>query len=466
MISYVVRVDTGSHSLHVRGEVNGVPLSASLQWGQQPHQYMAARGRPDSIVATPGGFSFEYVVVPRQTTSDDSPVMVLDSAHFRSWGAPLFAIPVTETSWDRITVQFLLPRGWQLASTFGGDRLSFEVPTVQDLHSGAFLAGALEEKEINAGGVPARVVSRREVPTSKPELSAAVGAVLTAMSARIGPLPVSRVFFGADSRGAQRSNAPGNAESTSRHLSALFTYGSSLPATPERVGAMAHELSHMWIPGSLGDLVASGSYDHLGPFVIEGFTNYLGYRLAYDAGLLTEAQFAGQLSHYLIEYSLLLSPAGSQWRAGLPYSHGLLAALVLDVELRKRSGGARTFYDVVSLLRQRGSTTAGVTGLTLHDILVELGGAGLDSTFRTMQRSDVPLPLASLVAGSGITIRPIADVVRADREERAGRRPDVIVFTREPESARALENFLDNRPDSHHPRELRSQVLTAPMRQK
>ncbi len=357
-----MRAATTDNTADRGGTVQGWSEDSLTTWGQQPHQYMAVRGRPDTVIAVPGGVRFSYVVRPQRQERDNAPDPSLKPACTCLGRLPLRGSRVQHPP-KNIKVHFEVPGDWDFSSAFADGSVTFKVSTPQDLHSSAFMMGRLRRSSFTAGGVAVELAVRREVPVPAARFEV-LTRLLGEMRYQMGPLPVARVMFGADYRGERKSNAPANHESTNLQSSVLFTYGAEPPNPAEFVGSIAHELNHMWIPGALGDLVQAKSYDAFGPFFMEGFTNYFAYRLSYDAGLLTQEQFAERLSGYWAELGFVASAAGERWRGALPYSQGLFAAMVLDIELMRRDGEPR-FYDAIRLLAEA-ARTAGGQGVTLE----------------------------------------------------------------------------------------------------
>ncbi len=117
---------------------------------------------------------------------------------------------------------------------------------------------------------------------------------------------------------------------------------------------LAHELFHHWN----GGLLAREEPGQLIYWFTEGFTDFYARRLLYRAGLMSRQQYADSLNELFAGF--LLSPVRSEPNASiaqdfwsdekikdLPYRRGDVVALLLDHEIRRQSGGARSLDDLM-----------------------------------------------------------------------------------------------------------------------
>ena len=108
------------------------------------------------------------------------------------------------------------------------------------------------------------------------------------------------------------------------------------------------------------------------------------------------------------------------------YRHGLFAALILDIELLRRSSGRIDLGDVIRALTLRYAHGEGLTRDMFSSLLAELGGPGLDSLFFSLQDSGSPINLRGYLAGSGIVVDEVEDARALIRRVDAGERVEVL----------------------------------------
>lgn len=143
--------------------------------------------------------------------------------------------------------------------------------------------------------------------------------------------------------------------------------GFALEATPD-IGLpiltriLAHEHTHTWIPRRVGELPKVD--EALDYWFSEGVTEFYTGRTLLSTGVWTPAQFADDLNETLARYAG--SPARDLpnsaiakdfWSNSdvqqLPYDRGRLFALLVDHELRARSGGTVDYGTLLSIMRDR-----------------------------------------------------------------------------------------------------------------
>ncbi|MBI3926742.1 MAG: hypothetical protein HY319_14475 [Armatimonadetes bacterium] len=128
---------------------------------------------------------------------------------------------------------------------------------------------------------------------------------------------------------------------------------------------MAHELVHKLLAKyvqheGIDSCELSRVQKTDGLWVTEGVTNWLGYLLERQAGLLTRDQYLRRWERVIDTYhrDYALDPTNArddsldaQLGNSNYYNKGSIAALALDLELRQMSGGKRSFLDVLQKLK-------------------------------------------------------------------------------------------------------------------
>ena len=117
------------------------------------------------------------------------------------------------------------------------------------------------------------------------------------------------------------------------------------------------------------------------------------------------------------------------------YLKGSVVGFLLDLELRRRSGGARSLDDLVRVLFEKHGAAPGLPEDGVEKAAIELLGAesGLHDWFETAVRSTRELPLAEALAAVGLTVVQHAarnSEDKGDAEEDPTDAPDPAAQTR------------------------------------
>jgi predicted metalloprotease with PDZ domain len=120
---------------------------------------------------------------------------------------------------------------------------------------------------------------------------------------------------------------------------------------------MSHELFHSWN----GRRYKLQDPQELGLWFSEGFTDFYARRLSYRAGLMSAQSYVEDLNKRIERYAL--SPFRDEpaerivrdfWRdpaiGDLPYLRGNMVASLVDAQIRRSSGGARSLDDLMKEL--------------------------------------------------------------------------------------------------------------------
>jgi predicted metalloprotease with PDZ domain len=198
------------------------------------------------------------------------------------------------------------------------------------------------------------------------------------------------------------------------------------------LGLTAHELFHAWNgkrirPEALGPFDYTRESYTRDLWVVEGITTYYTDLVLRRAGIVTPARYLERLGEQVSRY--LATPGRSvqsladasfdTWikfyrpDANTPnatisyYQKGALVALLLDLELRGRSGGARSLDDVMRLLWERwGARDVGFPEGEVERVAAEVAGADLSAFFDAAVRGTAELELAAGLAAAGLLLVP------------------------------------------------------------
>lgn len=210
---------------------------------------------------------------------------------------------------------------------------------------------------------------------------------------------------------------------------------------PTVVTTVAHEFFHTW---NMKRLRAQelGPWDYTREnhtttlWFGEGFTNYYGFRMVYRAGLWDRDRYLARVADAVGTLQgkpgrLLMSAEQSSFNAwffdnapmwqqtNLPntaisyYTKGELLALLLDLEVRAYTGGAKTLDDVMRLMWTRfwnGATTSyylqghGYADADVLQALNDVAATDFADFFRRYVSGVEELPYAATLARAGLTL--------------------------------------------------------------
>lgn len=208
----------------------------------------------------------------------------------------------------------------------------------------------------------------------------------------------------------------------------------------------AHEFFHLWNvkrlrPAALGPFDYTREDYSRSLWFAEGITTYYSYVHLLRAGLWSRAEFLARLAGEIRDLQLepgrrLMSAESSSFNAWFYdrspqmqetnfanttisyYNKGALIGLLLDLEIRSRTGGRKSLDDVLRYLYHRFYEAPAATsygpgrGYTENDLLDainEVSGSNFDDFFNQAVRGTEPLPYDSVLALAGLELRVESD---------------------------------------------------------
>jgi predicted metalloprotease with PDZ domain len=326
---------------------------------------------------------------------------------------PLFVVSeaVAETA-----VELSLPEGWEAAAPWGRDAAassgpagsgpaSFRVPDRNSLLRNSLIVGRFGAVRIQEGGIDLTLA----LPGSMREAEALV------QSALGGPLRRYLEIFPGGPPGAYLMTFfYASAEDGESFLdSSAFT--TTQPVAPDGAilwaNFLAHELLHYWI----GQRIRGEDYG-TSQWLGEGFTEYLANLTLVREGIVDEPTFRRKAEKHVGNYlyyqwsSAFEAPileAGQRKgynRFGV-YDGGWVVAACLDARLRERSGGARTFEDLLGALWEGFGRPR--TLYRYEDVVAtasEVAGEDLAAFFAAHVAGRETLPVEECLATLGYTL--------------------------------------------------------------
>jgi predicted metalloprotease with PDZ domain len=333
------------------------------------------------------------------------------------------------------TVRVVVPRGdWKIATglpAVSGERDTFRAENYDVLYDSPFLVSDFKVLSFEVRGVPHRVVIDGEGNYDAERVRRDVQKIVEAAVGVVGEIPYRDYTFLL----MLHPTAGGGLE----HLNStalIFRRFSFRPETEYRnfLTLVAHEFFHAWNvkrirPDALGPFDYTGeNYTRL-LWVAEGVTSYYENLIARRAGLMTEKEYLDDLARSIralqntpgrLEMSLEESSFDAWIKYYRPdensinssvsyYDKGAIVGLLLDLEIRRRSAGAKSLDDVMRHLygeffkKQRNYTPA-----DFRRAAELIAGSSLEEFFTRSVRGREELDYNSALAGVGLRLETFA----------------------------------------------------------
>lgn len=217
------------------------------------------------------------------------------------------------------------------------------------------------------------------------------------------------------------------------------------------LGLVAHELFHAW-NGKRIRPAALGPFDYTREaytrelWVVEGFTTYYTEVILRRAGLIPRQRFLekqaeqitrlraipGRLVQPLEDASFdtwikFYRPDANTPNATISYYHkGAMVAMLLDLEIRRATGNARSLDDVMrALWAESGAPDVGFPAGRAEQIASEVAGHSLAPLFDGWLRGTQELDFAPYLAAAGLALAPAHEAPPGAGPSPAGAAPAV-----------------------------------------
>jgi predicted metalloprotease with PDZ domain len=261
-------------------------------------------------------------------------------------GYALFLVPV-EKMLGTTEVSFELPPGWQANTPWRSEGGKFIVESRRELCNNALFFGTARAEQLQAGGMDIRLVMGARYWPQRDAVLEVLNTQLDSYLKQFGGPPLAKRYLIIINQG---DTGDGGAFSGSF---SQFLKGDASPATRVLWGrVLAHELLHFWNGHAITP--ADGTEE----WFKEGVTDYLTISSMARNGLLNRAELMEQLlnvprgqhvARRLMGLTSSVREAHKEKHRNwlLVYGTGTLAALVIDVEMQKASGGKAGLPDLM-----------------------------------------------------------------------------------------------------------------------
>jgi predicted metalloprotease with PDZ domain len=347
------------------------------------------RGGPVSVQRTGSGYvidrapagavRFRYRLDFNDSVSSGSTASGLDSLRLYAVTRSLFVAPdpvlsrKTGRPYPVTRVSFVLPEGWRLVANWDSAGPEFRPRSGEDFTDATIAAAAdyrLYRGRVGDATYSVAVRGRRGFSDSA--LAELVGQALTRSAEAFGPVPVPRVTFISDA--GRKGRTSGSLQGLSS-IGLLWEPGELLERS--RSHDVFHETLHLWFGGAM----------EAERWWTEGVTDYIAARL-YAEWRDDPRELAALIYESLANYgriphrtSLTMASENRERRGGdntvrLVYRKGMLAGLLLDAAIRRRTRGRSSLDDVARRLLSMaaGRPSRRVTEEELREEMVRIGG--------------------------------------------------------------------------------------------
>jgi predicted metalloprotease with PDZ domain len=353
----------------------------------------------------------------------------VDASHAFISGTSVF-MQVAGREKEDVRVEVRMPRGWTVATALE-ERApgSFRARDYDELADAPLEIGTHEAIDFEVDGVPHRYALWGRGNYDRERLAADTARIVRTEKALFGELP-----YRAYTLILHLANG-GSGGLEHRDCSVLQADRWAFRGQPYEsfLGLVAHEIFHAW-NGKRIRPAALGPFDYTREaytrelWVVEGFTTYYTDVILRRAGLISPQRFLDRLAEQLVRHfqtpGRMVQPledaSFDTWikfyrpDANTPnatisyYAKGALVALLLDLEIRRRTGNARSLDDLMrALWAESGAPDVGFAPGRVEALASEIAGSDLGPLFDQWLRSTAELSFDEAFATVGVVIRPM-----------------------------------------------------------
>jgi predicted metalloprotease with PDZ domain len=351
----------------------------------------------------------------------------VDATHAYVNGASVFMY-VEGRSHLPAEIEVVAPQGWRVTTALPAlDETRFRAADFDELVDSPLEIGTHQVVQWEVDGVPHRYAIWGRGNLDPRRLAEDTTRIVQAERALFGVLPYPEFTF-------ILHLATGGGGLEHRNSTSLLADRWSFRGQPYEsfLGLVAHELFHVWNGKRIRPAVL-GPFDYTREsytrdlWVVEGITTYYTDLLLRRAGLITPQRYLEKLAESISRFQTLpgrgvqpLADASfDTWikfyrpDANTPnatisyYQKGALVALLLDLEIRRATGNARSMDDLMRLLWARyGVPDTGFAEGAVESAAAEVAGTDLRAFFDHALRSTGELDYAGALATAGLTLVP------------------------------------------------------------
>jgi len=253
-----------------------------------------------------------------------------------------------------MTVDFMLPAGWGVASTIRATKGHY---LVDDPDKTIFFVGkGLREKSLQLDAMELAFITATKWSFTDDQAIKIVQRVLEEYERRIAPNPNKRAVLLLSPFPTGGAEPRWSAETRGSTTAVVFNEGDLGRSATTQLGIiLTHELFHLWVPNGLALL---GDYD----WFFEGFTLYQALRTAVALGFINFDEYLNTIGRVYESYQSI--PDRDQFSlveaserrftggASVVNDKAMLVAFLYDLALRDKSHGNSSVDDIYRSLFQ------------------------------------------------------------------------------------------------------------------
>ncbi|KAF0241409.1 MAG: peptidase M61 domain-containing [Planctomycetota bacterium] len=406
-----------------------------------------------------GAITLRYRVYAHQLTATGAD-LTDEHAYFHASWICMYVVGALSTP---STLRLHPLPGWKTATGLDpapGEN-TYAAPDYDILVDSPVLMGNLDIREFSAGGALHQVVLHGNPVYDRAAMTKDVEKIVNAQLAAMGAPPYKRYVF--------LLMFPRWGSGGLEHLNstAIVANGEELPNRDRYLKflfVVSHEFFHLWNvkrfrPAQLGPFDYTKEVLTKNLWVHEGFTTTYGWLSMRRGGVLNRQEYLNYVQEDLNNLMRRdgrkrTSAAASSWRTWYDaddgddvevsyYTSGHLIGVVLDLEIRRRTGGAKSLDDVMKLAVEK-TKGAGYANDDFLPIVNEAAGSDFTEFFAKYVSGTVELPLADVFPPFGVTYEAHVDAVESDPGfDCWGIGEDLVKITRVPETGPAVDAGLD-----------------------
>lgn len=346
---------------------------------------------------------------PERAFADEG-LSAIDDDGARLLGSDVFLFPIDQDVTE-ITVEYVLPEGWDLHHPFAVDTFTAAPPTLRSLYSSVVGVGPYRHATRTVRGTEIRVALRGNYAFGDDDLVDVIERIVAHQLDFFGTAPYERYLFVIDEH-------PDQNDPELLHYFGLHFDASMLvlldPRTDRRrlhgepASLCAHEFFHNW----LGEQLSQSNYAM--NWFVEGITTLYAYRTRVATGMLDPGRYATEIAerhrqHWQDEelrHRLTLAEAGKivlqdPAITRMTYTGGLLVGIALDDALVTRTRGDASLDDVLQNMVDRAALepTYRLTRATLEAELRAVSGEDFGPWLERYVYGVDEVPLPTFVTG-------------------------------------------------------------------
>lgn len=325
---------------------------------------------------------------------------VVDNTLFFAGRAIFIAALGQEES--KITVQYDLPHGWDVATPYdeisGRDGI-FQVNELSELWRNGNFIGKFYKEEIGVGKLQIVLVGGSRMKEGLRLFKDALGKIVNTYRSEMGGAPEGKLVIMGSVGPLQQGG-----EAFNHSISVMFNQQPTMANKSFWGYLLAHEIFHLWNGGALYPANQSQV-----EWFVEGFTEYMSKVAQFRTGFISEDDFLQQANQSIDTYRrnagrITMTDAGIHKGENYSfiYDGGFSIALALDIQTRRATHDLKGVIDILRAMYDKyGKTHTPYSYQDIRAAASQVSGTDMNPFF------------SNCVSGTGILPAVSADDIKA-----------------------------------------------------